>query len=310
MLLDVGPAGGLRQVEDILHGVELMSGPALTLRATLTGCPCHSAPFNHVEVLLLPVRDQLGPAFLKLVGDELEEDQREDDVLVLMSAPALTLRATLVGCLCRSAPVRRLDGAAQLGGGLPERFLEGFGGWFFCGSLAQDELIYQEPLHDRRQMMRRCSQGGIERPLVMAPGILPSGLRGWRSEAAGAPRLLLLLPEDGEVFVDRFSGGVAEGSGVGINDGADLDRAEILESLGGELVFLVEVGGDDEEAVFVESFEGLVEDFTPDRFVIPVVLVTEEGDVGRAHFGELAELVTPVGDEVGAHVFAKLLFPA
>jgi hypothetical protein len=78
MLLDVGPAGGLRQVEDILHGVELMSAPAFTLRATLTGC--------------------LPPA---------------------ISAP---LR------FCRSAPVRGLDAAPQLGGGVPEGFLEGFGG--------------------------------------------------------------------------------------------------------------------------------------------------------------------------------------
>lgn len=75
-------------------------------------------------------------------------------------------------------------------------------------------------------------------------------------------------------------------------------------------MLLVEVGGDDEKAVFVESFEGLVEDFGPDRFVVPVVLVTEEGDVGRAHFGEFAELVAPVGDEVGADVFTELLFPA
>ena len=60
MLLDVGPAGGLRQVEDILHGVEL----------------------HHVGVFLLPVGNQLGPALLELVRDELEEDQRKDDVLV------------------------------------------------------------------------------------------------------------------------------------------------------------------------------------------------------------------------------------
>lgn len=47
---------------------------------------------------------------------------------------------------------------------------------------------------------------------------------GLRSEAAGAPRLLF-FSEDGEVLVDRFPGGVAEGSGVGIDDGADLDGA-------------------------------------------------------------------------------------
>ena len=91
MLLDVGPAGGLRQVEDILHGVEL----------------------DHVEVVLLALGDQLGPALLELVGDELEEDQREDDVLVF----------------------RGLDGAAELVGGVPEGFLEGFGGLFGGGFL-------------------------------------------------------------------------------------------------------------------------------------------------------------------------------
>jgi hypothetical protein len=83
MLLDVGPAGGLRQVEDILHGVEL----------------------DHVSVFLLPVRNQLGLALLELVRNELEEDQREDDVLVF----------------------RGLDRTAQLGRGVPEGFLEGFG---------------------------------------------------------------------------------------------------------------------------------------------------------------------------------------
>ena len=85
MLLDVGPAGCLRQVEDILHGVEL----------------------HHVEVVVLAIGDQLGAALLEFVRNELEEDQREDDVLVF----------------------RRLDGAAQLGGSLPEGFLEGFRGF-------------------------------------------------------------------------------------------------------------------------------------------------------------------------------------
>lgn len=68
-------------------------------------------------------------------------------------------------------------------------------------------------------------------------------------------------------------------------------------------MLLVEVGGDDEEAVFVEAFEGLVEDLVPDRFVVPVVLVTEEGDVGGSDFGEFAEAVAAVGDEVGGGVF-------
>ena len=66
MLLDVGPARGLRQVEDILHGVEL----------------------DHVDVGLLALGHELGPALLELVGDELEEDQREDDVLVFRGLDA------------------------------------------------------------------------------------------------------------------------------------------------------------------------------------------------------------------------------
>ncbi len=89
LLLNVGPAGGLRQVEDILHGVEL----------------------DHVEVVLLALGHELGPALLEFVGDKLEEDQREDDVLVF----------------------RGLDGAAELVGGVPEGFLEGFGGLFGGG---------------------------------------------------------------------------------------------------------------------------------------------------------------------------------
>lgn len=102
LLLDVGPAGRLRQVEDILHGVEL----------------------DHVEVVLLALGHELGPALLELVGDELEEDQREDDVLIF----------------------RGLDGAAQLGGGVPERFLEGFGG--FCSGTGLLNC------HDSRQVWR------------------------------------------------------------------------------------------------------------------------------------------------------------
>ena len=102
LLLDVGPAGRLRQVEDILHGVEL----------------------DHVEVVLLALGHQLGTAFFKFIRDELEEDQREDDVLVF----------------------RGLDGAAQLGGGVPERFLEGFSG--FCSGTGLLNC------HDSRQVWR------------------------------------------------------------------------------------------------------------------------------------------------------------
>ena len=79
MLLDVGPAGGLRQVEDILHGVEL----------------------HHVRILLLALGDQFRAAFLELIGDKLEKDQREDDVLVFCG----------------------FDAAAELGRGFPEGFL-------------------------------------------------------------------------------------------------------------------------------------------------------------------------------------------
>ena len=86
-------------------------------------------------------------------------------------------------------------------------------------------------------------------------------------------RASLLLPEDGEVFVDGFSGGVGEGSRVRVDDRTDLDGAEVFESFRGEFVFLVEVRGYDEEAVVVEAFEGLVEDLGPDGFVVPVVLV-------------------------------------
>ena len=82
MLLDVGPAGGLRQVEDILHGVEL----------------------HHIDVGLLALRDQLSAALLELVRDELEEDQREDDMLIF----------------------GRLHRAPQLSSRLPKGFFKGF----------------------------------------------------------------------------------------------------------------------------------------------------------------------------------------
>jgi len=53
-----------------------------------------------------------------------------------------------------------------------------------------------------------------------------------------------------------------------------LDGSELFEGFAGQRVLLVEVGGDDEEAFFVEALEGLVEDCGPDGFVVPVVLVT------------------------------------
>ena len=113
MLLDIRPARGLRQVVDIPHGVKLMNAPAFTIRATLAGCLCRSAPVHHIHIVPLPLRHQLRPPLLELVGDELEEDQREHDVLIF----------------------RRLHAAAKLSGGFPEGFLEGFrcflGGFLF-----------------------------------------------------------------------------------------------------------------------------------------------------------------------------------
>jgi len=131
-----------------------------------------------------------------------------------------------------------------------------------------------------------------------------------RGGEGGRPRRLLFFAEDGEVFIDRFSGGLAEGSRVGIDDGANLDGTEVFEGFAGEFVFFVEVGGDDEESVVIEAVEGLVEDFVPDRFVVPIILVTKEGDIGVADFGEFFEEVAAVGDEVGAHFFAEGFFPA
>ena len=57
----------------------------------------------------------------------------------------------------------------------------------------------------------------------------------------------------------------------------------------------------------------MVEDLGPDGFVVPVVLVAEEGDVGGADFGEVEEAVASVGDEVGGGVlgdFFNRFFPA
>lgn len=114
------------------------------------------------------------------------------------------------------------------------------------------------------------------------------------------------------MFVDGFAGGVGEGSRIGIDDGADLDGAEVFQGFGGEGVLFIKVRSDDEEAVVVESFQGLIEDLGPDGAVVPEVLMSEEGDVGGADFGEFAELVATMGDEVGGDlfVFLELLFPA
>lgn len=81
-----------------------------------------------------------------------------------------------------------------------------------------------------------------------------------------------------------------------------MEGSEVFEGFGGKFVLLVEVGGDDEEAVFIESFEGLIEDLGPHRFVVPIVLVTKEGDVGGSDFGEIEESVAAMGDKIGRGV--------
>jgi len=71
---------------------------------------------------------------LEAVGDVFEENEAEDDVLVLLSAPALPLRAALSGRLSRSARLRRVHVVAPVAfgclrcapavGGEPELGLE------------------------------------------------------------------------------------------------------------------------------------------------------------------------------------------
>ena len=58
---DGGPAGFFGQVEDVLHGVEL----------------------DHIDVLVMAFVDDGLTTGLEAVTDELQEDQREDDVFVL-----------------------------------------------------------------------------------------------------------------------------------------------------------------------------------------------------------------------------------
>lgn len=97
-----------------------------------------------------------------------------------------------------------------------------------------------------------------------------------------------------------------------IGQRTDLDRAQFLQRLHGKVVFTIKVGRDDEETVFIESLEGLVEDFCPDRAVIPEILVPEEGKIGRANFAQVTEAVSPVGDEVSGEIpghFGEFLFP-
>jgi hypothetical protein len=59
----------------------------------------------------------------------------------------------------------------------------------------------------------------------------------------------------------------------------------VLDGLESEGVFAVEVGREDERAAGREFVEALLEDFVPDLFVVPEVLVTEKDDVeGVAEF--------------------------
>ena len=59
--LDITPAGGFRQIKDVLHGVEL----------------------HHVDIFFLAFCHEIRPALFKFIGNELEEDQAQDNVLVL-----------------------------------------------------------------------------------------------------------------------------------------------------------------------------------------------------------------------------------
>ena len=93
-------------------------------------------------------------------------------------------------------------------------------------------------------------------------------------------------------------------------DGANLNCSEFGKSFYGQFVFLVEVRGDDEVSVFVETLQGLVKYAGPDRFVVPEILMAEEGNVGGAGFGEVQEFVAPMDDEVGFGFFFEGFFPA
>jgi len=76
-----------------------------------------------------------------------------------------------------------------------------------------------------------------------------------------------------------------------------LDGSHFFEGFGREFVLLIKVGGDDEVAVLVEFFKGLLEDLGPSSFIVPIVLMPKESDVGGADFGEVEEAVATVGDE-------------
>lgn len=47
-------------------------------------------------------------------------------------------------------------------------------------------------------------------------------------------------------------------------------------------MFLVEIRGDDEQPIFVETIERLIENPGPNWFVIPEILMPQKGDVRGA----------------------------
>lgn len=96
-------------------------------------------------------------------------------------------------------------------------------------------------------------------------------------------------------------------AGVGVFDVGDFSSPEALDGGGGEVVFLVEIGGDDEVAAGFELGEGSVEDARPDFGIVPVILVTQKGDVGViAEFGYSVELIATMGEEGGADLRADI----
>lgn len=70
-----------------------------------------------------------------------------------------------------------------------------------------------------------------------------------------------------------------KGSRVVITLGANQLGAKALDGVECELVFAVEVGGDHQHAILVESVQCLVVDFRPGGIAIPEILMAHEGDV-------------------------------
>ncbi len=103
---------------------------------------------------------ELRMVLLEAVGDVFEEDEAEDDVLVLLSAPALPLRAALSGRLSRSARLRRVHVVPQLIGGEPQFGLEAKIGSGILGS----SLGFRRSRHGQ---MRISRQGTKSPPFKM-----------------------------------------------------------------------------------------------------------------------------------------------